>query len=110
MKEKKRKAYISEACGPNPSEIVIFNADFEGYYGRQRGAKVKELLLVVSANNEMHKNDGIEIKVTFNELSTYEPNELTDMQSKISNDERYWIKLEYNNETGRINGAIITEE
>lgn len=52
----------------------------------------------------------MEIKVTFDEVSTYEQNELIDMQSKIVATRKYIIEIKYNEKTGIVNEAIITEE
>ena len=87
-----------------------YNSDYEIYIGTQIGSTVRTFLSVVSANNSVHRDDGMEIKVNFDEISTYELNELIDMQSKIVTTSKYRIEIKYNEETGRVNEAIITEE
>lgn len=73
----------------------------------KHGLQVKKLLSIIAKNNETHGNDEFLVKVTYEGVTIDEIRDLDNIKAKISNLEKYIIELKYNQDTKRVNEAII---
>lgn len=87
-------------------DIRRFNNQFEMYKGTEYGTSVGNLLDEISTNNKKDADNQVTVK--FKDISTKDPEEITDIKKQLGDWTKYEVSFDYNN-IGLIYLATIEE-